>query len=71
MFRGAGFVSDAGRKPGSASFSMGMLDEGAGSYDALAFGERDDVVERRDVRVCAGDRLKTGEGGKRFNGQDV
>lgn len=40
MFRGAGFVSDAGRKPGSASFSMGMLDEGAGSYDALAFGER-------------------------------
>jgi zinc protease len=40
MFRGAGFVSDQGRKAGSASFTMNMLGEGAGQYDALAFGDR-------------------------------
>jgi zinc protease len=39
-FHGAGFASDAGRKAGSASFTMGLLDEAAGAYDALAFGDR-------------------------------
>ena len=39
-FQGAGFVSDQGKKAGTASFTMGMLDEGAGQYDALTFGDR-------------------------------
>jgi predicted Zn-dependent peptidase len=39
-FRGAGFASDRGRKSGTAGFTLAMLDEGAGSYDALAFGAR-------------------------------
>lgn len=39
-FQGAGFVSDHGKKAGTASFTMGMLDEGAGQYDALTFGDR-------------------------------
>ena len=33
-----GYVADTGRKLGTASFTMGMLDEGAGKYEALAFG---------------------------------
>lgn len=33
-----GYVADVGRKLGTASFTMGMLDEGAGKYDALGFG---------------------------------
>ncbi len=40
LFRGAGFASDHGRKAGSAAFTMGMLEEGAGELDALAFGDR-------------------------------
>jgi len=39
-FRGAGFASDRGRKLGTAGFTLAMLDEGAGSYDALAYGAR-------------------------------
>ena len=35
-----GFASDRGRKIGTASFTMGMLDEGAGEYDAIALGNR-------------------------------
>ncbi|MEO7251003.1 MAG: insulinase family protein, partial [Arenimonas sp.] len=35
-----GFASDQGRKSGTASFTMGMLDEGAGNYDAIALGNR-------------------------------
>lgn len=35
-----GYSSDAGRKLGTASFAMGMLDEGAGDLDSLAFGNR-------------------------------
>ncbi|MDY0022374.1 M16 family metallopeptidase [Arenimonas caeni] len=34
-----GYVADVGRKLGTASFTMGMLDEGAGKYGALAFGD--------------------------------
>ena len=40
MLFGGGFASDNGGKLGTASFSMGMLDEGAGDLDALAFGNR-------------------------------
>jgi predicted Zn-dependent peptidase len=40
MLFGGGFASDNGAKLGTASFSMGMLDEGAGDLDALAFGNR-------------------------------
>ena len=35
-----GFSSDRGRKVGTASFTMGMLDEGAGDYDVIALGNR-------------------------------
>ncbi|MEO7095216.1 MAG: pitrilysin family protein, partial [Polyangiales bacterium] len=38
--QGAGFSSDPGARPGFASFTMGMLDEGAGSYSALALGDK-------------------------------
>jgi predicted Zn-dependent peptidase len=39
-----GFASDRGRKAGTASFAMNMLDEGAGSYDAIAFGNRQEQL---------------------------
>ncbi|KQY49360.1 pitrilysin family protein [Lysobacter sp. Root494] len=35
-----GYATDAGRKFGTANFTLGMLDEGAGQYGALAFGDR-------------------------------
>jgi zinc protease len=35
-----GYATDAGKKLGTANFTLGMLDEGAGNYDALAFGDR-------------------------------
>ena len=37
---GAGFASDPPKAQGTAAFTMGMLDEGAGDYDALQFGDR-------------------------------
>ena len=39
-----GFSSDQGRKAGTASFTMGMLDEGAGKYDAIALGNRSESL---------------------------
>jgi len=36
----AGFAADAGGKPGTASFAMAMLEEGAGPYGALEFAAR-------------------------------
>jgi predicted Zn-dependent peptidase len=39
-----GFASDQGHKPGTASFTMGMLDEGAGKYDSLALGDREESL---------------------------
>lgn len=39
LFNG-GYSADHGRKLGTSGFSMGMLDEGAGDLDALAFGDR-------------------------------
>lgn len=43
MFSG-GFTSDRGGKLGTSSFAMGMLDEGAGQYDAIAFGNRAEAL---------------------------
>ncbi|KAA2284739.1 M16 family metallopeptidase [Arenimonas fontis] len=37
-----GYITDQGGKLGTASFSMGMLDEGAGEYDALTFADAAD-----------------------------
>lgn len=39
---GGGYAADQGRTLGTASFTMVMLDEGAGELDALAFSERAD-----------------------------
>ncbi|HVR82422.1 MAG TPA: pitrilysin family protein [Luteimonas sp.] len=40
MLFDGGYASDASARLGASSFSMGMLDEGAGDLDALAFGNR-------------------------------
>ncbi|MBD7924106.1 M16 family metallopeptidase [Xanthomonas bonasiae] len=39
-----GFSADQGRKSGTANFTMGMLDEGAGSYDSLGFADAADTL---------------------------
>ncbi len=54
---GAGFSSDAAKSQGLASFAMGMLDEGAGTYDALALGDR---IESLGANLGAGASLDTG-----------
>lgn len=36
----SGYAADPAGKPGMASFTMGLLDEGAGNLDALAFADR-------------------------------
>ncbi|HEV2607576.1 MAG TPA: pitrilysin family protein [Xanthomonadaceae bacterium] len=41
---GGGYSADQGHKLGTASFTMGMLDEGAGKYDALAIGDREESL---------------------------
>jgi predicted Zn-dependent peptidase len=41
---GAGFASDRGHKSGTASFTLGMLSEGAGPYDALALAARMEAI---------------------------
>ena len=43
-FPGAGFASDRGRKSGTTGFTLAMLDEGAGGYDALAFAARKETL---------------------------
>ena len=43
MFEG-GFKVDPAAKLGTSSFAMGMLDEGAGEYDALAFAARAEAL---------------------------
>jgi zinc protease len=50
MFSG-GFTADRGAKLGTSSFAMGMLDEGAGKYDAIAFGNR---AESLGANISAG-----------------
>jgi predicted Zn-dependent peptidase len=52
-FKG-GYASDAGHKAGTANFAMGMLDEGAGERDALAFA---DAAERLGANLGAGAAL--------------
>jgi predicted Zn-dependent peptidase len=39
-----GYAADRGRKLGTSNFTMGMLDEGAGNYDALALGDREESL---------------------------
>ncbi len=51
---GGGFVADQGAKLGTSSFAMGMLDEGAGDYDAIAFGNR---AESLGANLSAGANL--------------
>ena len=51
---GGGFTADQGRKPGTANFTMGMLDEGAGKLGSLAFA---DAAERLGARIGAGASL--------------
>ncbi len=52
-----GFTADQGRKPGTANFTMGMLDEGAGELGSLAFA---DAAEKLGARVAAGASLDGG-----------
>jgi zinc protease len=54
--QGAGFSSDPSTKPGFANFTMGMLDEGAGAYSALALGDK---VESLGARLSVGAALDT------------
>ncbi|UNK42578.1 insulinase family protein [Luteimonas sp. S4-F44] len=42
-FKG-GYTADQGRTPGTASFTMSVLDEGAGGLDALAFADRAEAL---------------------------
>ncbi|KRG80818.1 peptidase M16 [Stenotrophomonas daejeonensis] len=42
-----GFTADQGRKPGTANFTMGMLDEGAGKLGSLAFADAADALGAR------------------------
>ncbi|MEO8743179.1 MAG: pitrilysin family protein [Lysobacteraceae bacterium] len=39
-----GYAADQGHKLGTASFTMGMLDEGAGKYSALALADREESL---------------------------
>ena len=43
QFQG-GYAADLGHKLGTSSFTMGMLDEGAGKYDSLALGDREEEL---------------------------
>ncbi|OGQ13584.1 MAG: peptidase M16, partial [Deltaproteobacteria bacterium RBG_16_71_12] len=56
LFRG-GYSADQGKKLGTAGFTMGMLDEGAGTLDALAFGNK---MEALGARISAGAGLDGG-----------
>ncbi len=55
MFDG-GFVGDQGRKPGTASFAMSLLDEGAGKLDSLAIADR---AERLGAQITSAAGLDT------------
>ncbi|MEJ7604151.1 MAG: pitrilysin family protein [Kofleriaceae bacterium] len=54
--RGAGFALDKPTARGTAAFTMGMLDEGAGDLDALALGKR---IEALGARIEARASLDT------------
>jgi len=53
-----GYTSDRGRKAGTASFAMNMLDEGAGDYNAIQFSNRQ---EQLGAAIGAGSSLDTAE----------
>lgn len=55
-----GFSADQGRKLGTSGFAMGMMDEGAGELDSLAFGDR---AESLGANLGAGASL---DGGKAY-----
>ena len=55
LFQG-GYTADQGRKPGTASFAMSLLDEGAGKLDALALADR---AERLGAQLFASASLDT------------
>jgi predicted Zn-dependent peptidase len=55
MFDG-GFVGDQGRKPGTASFAMSLLDEGAGRLNSLAIADR---AERLGAQIASAAGLDT------------
>ncbi|WP_132998698.1 M16 family metallopeptidase [Luteimonas arsenica] len=57
QFPGAGYSADAGGKVGTASFAMGMLDEGAAGQGALAFADR---AEALGAQLGAGAGLDAG-----------
>lgn len=57
LFPGGGFAADSGRKAGTASFTMGMLDEGAGTLDALALGDK---LESLGATLSVGATLDAG-----------
>ena len=44
LFEGAGFSSDSDGKDGLASFTTGMMGEGSGQLDALAFADRAEAL---------------------------
>ena len=39
-----GYAADQGRKAGTSGFTMGMLTQGAGQYDALGLGDREESL---------------------------
>jgi predicted Zn-dependent peptidase len=51
-----GFVGDQGRKPGTTSFAMSLLDEGAGKLDSLAIADR---AERLGAQIASAAGLDT------------
>lgn len=57
---GGGYSADQGRPAGTSGFTMGMLDEGAGELDALAFADR---AESLGARYSAGAGLDGGNAG--------
>lgn len=52
----AGYAADVGRKLGTASFTMSMLDQGAGDRDAIALAA---AIEAEGARIGAGAGLDT------------
>jgi len=52
----AGYAADVGRKLGTASFAMSMLDQGAGDRDAIALAA---AIEGEGARIGAGAGLDT------------
>ena len=57
---GGGYSADTGGKLGTSGFTMGMLDEGAGPYSAIAFGNR---AEALGASLSAGANLDGGSAG--------